>query len=119
MRLHFLTIRHIHNLALDVRRLPGVGIRQEKCTSVLRARPAPIPLLALPCRAMSHEIRALTVGTVEDLDHHDATLSRWGFSASTTFDKSSRSTPLEHLPMLLRMTFACFGYWLSICALSW
>src|SRR5882672_1182848 len=25
-------------------------------------------------------------------------LSRWGFSVSATFDKSSRSTPLEHLP---------------------
>ena len=90
---------HIHDLLLDVRRLPYVGVLEEKCTPTIRARPAPIPLLALPCRAMSHNIRTLTVGTVEDLDYHDAPLSRWGFSVSATFDKSSRSTPLEHLPV--------------------
>src|SRR2546428_6113761 len=87
---------HINDLAFDVRRLAGVGRLQEKRASVIRARPAPIPLLALPCRAMSHNIRALTVGTVEDLDHHNTTLSHWGFSASPIFDKHSRSTPLEH-----------------------
>jgi len=78
---------HINDLSLDLRRLPGVGILEEKRASVIRARPAPIPLLALPCRAMSHNIRALTVRTVEDFDHHDATLSRWGFSASAPLDR--------------------------------
>src|SRR5882724_4456434 len=77
---------------------PSVGIRQEKRASVIRARPAPISLLPLPCRAVPHNIRALTVGTMENLAYHAATRSRWGFSASTTFDESSRSTPLEHLP---------------------
>ena len=69
----------VHDLALDVRGVGSVGIRQEKCASVLRARPAPIPLLALPCRAMSHNIGALTMGAVQDLDHHDATRSCWVF----------------------------------------
>jgi hypothetical protein len=55
---------HINDLSLDLRRLPGVGIREEKRASVIRARPAPIPLLVLPCRAMSHNIRAVTVRTV-------------------------------------------------------
>jgi hypothetical protein len=34
-------------------------------------------LLALPGRAMSHNIGAVTVGAVQDLDHHDATRSCW------------------------------------------
>jgi hypothetical protein len=42
---------------------------------VIRVRPAPIPLLALPCRAMSHNIRALTVGAVQYLENHEATLA--------------------------------------------
>ena len=85
-------------LALDVRGVGSVGIRQEKCASVLRARPAPIPLLALPCRAMSHNIGALTMGAVQDLDHHDATRSCWVF-LSYPLIKNSRSTPLEHLQL--------------------
>ena len=89
---------HIHDLALDVRGVGSVGIRQEKCASVLRARPAPIPLLALPCRAMSHNIGALTMGAVQDLDHHDATRSCWVF-LSYPLIKNSRSTPLEHLQL--------------------
>src|SRR5712692_5681693 len=64
------------SLSLDVRRLTGVRIRQEKCTPVIWARTAPIPLLALPCRAMSHNIRAVTVGAVEYFENHDTTLSR-------------------------------------------
>src|SRR5438477_6246030 len=78
-----------------------VGIRQEKRASVIRARPAPISLLPLPCRAMPHNIRALTVGTMENLDDHDATRSRWGFSASPSFAARSSATPLEHLPRLV------------------
>ena len=65
---------HIYDLALDVRRLAGVSILQEKRAAVLWAGTAPIPLLALSCRAMAHNIRTLTVGAVQDLDHHDATL---------------------------------------------
>jgi len=68
---------HIDDLSLDLRRLSGVGIVQEKRTPTLRAGAAPIALLALPCRAMSHNIGAVTVGAVQDLDHHDATRSCW------------------------------------------
>ena len=55
---------HINDLPLDLRRLTGVGIRQEKRAPVIRARPAPIPLLVLPRRAMSYNICALTVGAM-------------------------------------------------------
>ena len=69
---------HINDLALDLRRLTSVGILEEKRTAVIRARPAPIPLLALPCRAMSHNIGAFTMGAVQDLDHL-MPLARVGF----------------------------------------
>jgi hypothetical protein len=65
---------HIHDVALDVRRLAGVGIRQEKRAAVLWVGAAPIPWLALSCCAMAHNIRTWTVGAVQDWDHHDVTL---------------------------------------------
>ena len=37
-----------------------------------------VPLLALTGRAMAVDVGPLTVGTVEDLENHDATRSRWG-----------------------------------------
>ena len=37
-----------------------------------------VPLLALTGLAMADNIRALTVGTVQDLDDHDTTQSHWG-----------------------------------------
>jgi hypothetical protein len=43
---------------------PGVDILQEKRPPAFWVRPAPIPLLALPCRAMAHNIRAWTVRAV-------------------------------------------------------
>ncbi len=72
---------------------------------MIRARPAPIPLLALPCRTMSHHIRALTVRAVQDLDHHEATLACWGFSPSHPLLKGSRSTSLKHLPPAMWYSF--------------
>ena len=67
---------HIDDLLLDLRRLPGVSIFQEKCPSTPQETlPAPIALLALSCRAMSYNIRAVTVGAAQDLEHHEATLS--------------------------------------------
>jgi hypothetical protein len=56
---------HIGDLLLARRRVSSVGIRQERRPAVLRARPALTPLLTLPCRAMSHYIRAVTVGALE------------------------------------------------------
>src|SRR5437867_2825321 len=88
---------HLDDLLLHGRRLTSISICQEKCAPVLWARTAPIPLLALPRHAMSHNIRALTVGAVQYLKNHESTLSRWSFSASHPRIKDSRSTPLEHL----------------------
>ena len=91
--------RHIHDLALDVRRLPGIGIGQEKRASVLRARPAPVPLLALSGLAMANDVGPVTVRTVQDLENHEATRSRWGESVAETRVESSTSTPMRHLPL--------------------
>src|ERR1700730_7956329 len=66
---------HIHDSAVGCRGLTSVGILQEKRPAVIRARTAPIPLLALPGRAMSHNIRALTVGAVQYLENHETTLA--------------------------------------------
>ena len=88
--------RHIHDLLLHGRRLSSVGICQEKRPPTLRARAAPITLFALPCRAMSHNIGAVTVGAVQDLSHHDTTRSCW-VALSAPCIKDSRSTLLEHL----------------------
>ena len=88
---------HLDDLLLHGRRLTSLSIRQEKGLPVLWARPAPIPLLALPRHAMSHHIRALTVGAVPYLKNHESPLSRWCFSAAHPRIKESRSTPLEHL----------------------
>ena len=68
---------HIHDLSLDLRRLSSVDIFQEKRTATIWAGAAPIALLALPGRAMPHNIGAVTVGAVQDLDHHAATRSCW------------------------------------------
>ena len=83
---------HIDDLLLHSRRLPCVGICEEKRTPALRARPAPVPLFALPRRAMSHKIRTLTMGAVQDWEHHDGTLSREGFSASHTLHRKEALT---------------------------
>ena len=75
---------------------------------MIRAYTAPIPLLALSGRAMSHNISALTVGAVQDLDHRDATLVYWGCSPSPPLLKGSRSTPLKHLPKMYELLITRF-----------
>ena len=62
---------------------------------------APVPLLALPGLTMADDIGPLTVRTVQDLENHDATRSRWGYSVSETFRESSISTPLRNLLRLM------------------
>jgi hypothetical protein len=70
---------HINDLLLDLRRLTGVGIFQEKRPSTPQAtRTAPIPLLTFRRGAMSHNICALTVGTMQDLRYHCGSLSKSG-----------------------------------------
>ncbi len=45
---------------------------------------ATVPLLALTGEAMADNSRPLAVGTVQDLENHDAPRSRWGCSAAKT-----------------------------------
>ena len=67
--------RHIHDLLLDLRRLTGVGIRQEeRSPAPQETLPAPVALFAFRRRAMSHNICALAVGAMEDLRDHCGSL---------------------------------------------
>lgn len=91
---------HIHDLALDVRRLPGVGILQEKRPAAIGARATPVALLAFGRRAMSHHICTLAVGTGQHLCNHGGSLSHRWFWSAPTLRKYNRSTALEHLPFI-------------------
>ncbi len=48
---------------------------------------------------MSDNIGALAIGTVQHLNNHDATRSRWRFAALATLKENSTSTPVRHLPI--------------------
>jgi hypothetical protein len=58
-------------------------------------------LLALPGLAMTDDIGALTVRTVQNLKDHDATQWLWGYCTSETLIEDSISTPLEHLQLVV------------------
>jgi hypothetical protein len=73
---------HIDDLLLDVRRVTGVGIRQEKRTPAIQACTAPIALLAFRRGAMSYNIRALAVWTVQHLGNHYGLLSYGWFCSA-------------------------------------
>jgi hypothetical protein len=88
-------------LLFDRRRLPRVARVQQKGAPGTALLAAAVPLLALTGLAMADNIRAVTVGTVEDLEHHDATRLRWGYSVSETLIEHSTSTPLRHLPVVM------------------
>src|SRR5712664_1190184 len=90
--------RHLDDLVFDLRRLPWIAIVQQEGATSTALLSAPVPLLALTGLAMANNIRTLAVGTVQDLENHDATRSRWGCSAAETFIKNSTSTPVRHLP---------------------
>jgi hypothetical protein len=92
---------HVDDLALHLRRLPRVGIVQQEGTTRTALLAAAVPLLALPGLTMADDIRALTVGTVQDLNDHDATQLLWGYCTPETPKEDSTSTPLEHLPLLM------------------
>src|SRR5262249_17857700 len=70
--------RHVDNLLFDCRRLPRVAILQQERTPRAAFFSAPVPLLALPGLAMAHNVGPVTVRTVQDLENHEATRSRWG-----------------------------------------
>src|SRR5262249_20924809 len=88
---------HIDDLLLDLRRLTGVGILQEKRRSMAQATlPAPVALLAFKGRATSHNINTLAVGTIQHLGDH-GTPYKIGSTPPATED--TRSTDLKHLPI--------------------
>jgi hypothetical protein len=65
----------IHPLALDGRRWPSVGRVQEECASRPALRAAAVSLRALTGLAMANTLRALTVGTGQQVDEHKTTPS--------------------------------------------
>src|SRR5262249_15805890 len=90
--------RHLDNLLFDRRRLPRVAIVQEERATRTAVLAAPVPLLALPGVAMADDVGPVTVRTVQDLENHDTTRSRWGYSVTETRREHSTSTPVRHLP---------------------
>src|SRR5215831_19906891 len=83
---------HLDDLLFDCRRLPGVTILQQERTPRTAFFSAPIPVLALPGLAMANDVGPVTVRTVQDLENHGATRSRWGSSVSETLIESNAST---------------------------
>jgi hypothetical protein len=67
---------HLDNLLFDRRRLPRVALIQEAGTTGTLVLAAAIPWLPLAGLAMADDVGPLTVGTVQDLEDHDATRSR-------------------------------------------
>jgi len=70
--------RHVDDLLFDCRRLPRVATLQQERTPRTAFFAAPVPLLALPGQTMAHNVGPVTVRTVQDLENHEATRSRWG-----------------------------------------
>jgi hypothetical protein len=63
--------RHIDDLLLDRRRLPGVGIVEQKGPPTsLETRTTPIPLLAFRRQPMPDNIDPLAIGAVQHLGNH-------------------------------------------------
>ncbi len=69
---------HLDDLLFDCRRLPRVTLLEQERTPRTAFFAAPVPLLALSSLAMAHDVSPVTVRTVQDLEHHEATRSRWG-----------------------------------------
>ena len=66
---------YVEDLALYRRRLPRVGIVEQKGAARAALLTAAVPLLALPSLAMADNSRALTVGTVQQVEDPDTTQS--------------------------------------------
>jgi hypothetical protein len=88
---------HIDNLLLHLRRLPDVGILQQEGATRTALLTTAVALLALTGLPMADNISALTVGAVQDLDDHCASLSCRCFGSSHLGIDRSTSTPLRHL----------------------
>jgi len=64
---------------IDLRRLSGIAIvEQKRASSPLSTRKEAVASLALRGDAVSDNISALAVGTVQELDNHDVTPLGWG-----------------------------------------
>ena len=90
--------RHLDDLLFDRRRLSWVALVQEEGTTDTVLLAAAVALLPLPSLAMADNICPVTVGTVQELENHDATRSRWECLTSETLIEASTSTLLRHLP---------------------
>ncbi len=75
---------YVDDLALHRRRLTRAGRVQQEGTTGTALLAAAVPLLALPDLAIADDIRAVTVGTVQDLKDHDAPQLLWGYCTSET-----------------------------------
>src|SRR5215813_11712407 len=89
---------HIDNLLLHRRRLTGISILQQEGTTRTTLLAAAVALLALTGLPMADNIRALTVGAVQDLDDHCASPSCGCLDSSHLGIDRSTLTPLRHLP---------------------
>jgi hypothetical protein len=68
---------HLDDLLRDRRRLPGVGLFQEKGPPTPQAtRPASVALLASRGRTMAHNIRPLAIGTLQHIRTHGISIQR-------------------------------------------
>jgi hypothetical protein len=69
---------HRDDRLFDCRRLLWGTLLQQERTPRTAFISAPVSLLALPGLAMANEVSPVTVRTVQDLENHDTTRSRWG-----------------------------------------
>jgi len=99
--------RHIDDLLLDLRRLTGVALHQQKGPSTPReAHTAPIALLAFRRQTMLDNIGPLAIRAVQHLRHHRCSFSHGWFSSAQTSTQDNRSTALKHLRLQeLRLGF--------------
>src|SRR5215831_18262276 len=90
--------KSVDNLLLHLRRLTSIGILQQEGATRTTLLAAAVALLALTGLPMADNIRALTVGAVQDLDDHCASPSCGCLDSSHLGIDRSTSTPLRHLP---------------------
>ena len=68
--------RHLDDLLFDLRGLPRMAVVQEERATGTALLAAAVALLALRGFAVSHNIGTLAVGTMQNLDNHEATRLR-------------------------------------------
>jgi hypothetical protein len=96
---------HLDNLLFDRRQVPRVALVQEERTTGTMLLAAAIPLLTLPGLAMADNVGPLTVGTVQDLDDHDATRSRWGVLGFRDTHRAEHINTFETSPKMDKLVY--------------